>query len=240
MVWPLTAARRTRQIQRAQRSEIERIAHDEEFARRAGSDPAYARVGEWLAPPGRTLELGCGPGRFVALLSSLGHEVVGVDPLEFPDWALLRDRPGVTLESGLVAEALPFEDASFDHVACIGALLYFDDPEQAMREMRRVVRPNGRLVIRTPNSGNLYTRRTGRRLDPSSRRLYSLDELATLVESTGFRVVDRFAYGFWPPVATDAWWYVSVTMIPPGVQRSLSSMLPEERRVNNVVLAVAG
>src|SRR5262249_23009397 len=117
------AQRRARRIQAAQRREIERLLGDEAFARAAGSDPAYARAGEWLRPPGRTLELGCGPGRFVALLATLGHTVVGVDVHEFPDWELLRPLSGVTLQSGVKAEELPFDDASFDHVSCIGALL---------------------------------------------------------------------------------------------------------------------
>jgi ubiquinone/menaquinone biosynthesis C-methylase UbiE len=152
---------------------------------------------------------------------------------------LLRELPGVTLQSGVRAEVLPFEDASFDHVCCIGAMLYFEDPDKALREMLRVVRPGGRVAVRTVNSGNLYTRRTGRRLDPDSHQLYTLPELSELVERHGFDVVERFAYGFWPPVATNLWWYLVTTTIPQPVQRGLSSLLPESRRVNNVVLAKA-
>jgi ubiquinone/menaquinone biosynthesis C-methylase UbiE len=233
------AQRRILRIQAAQRGEIERLGHDRRFAEAAASDPAYGLVGDWLRPPGRTLELGCGPGRFVALLATLGHEVVGVDPLEFDDWRLLRGLPGVTLYSGVRAEELPFDTASFDHVACMGALLYFEDADSALREMRRVLRPYGRLAVRTVNSGNLYTRFTGRLLDPASRRLYSRTELAEIVEDRGFQVVQSFGYGFWPPIATDLWWYLLTTRIPPSVQRALSRLLPENSRVNNVVLATA-
>ena len=235
----MSRAGRTLRIQQAQRREIERLATDEAFARRAAGDPHYASVGEWLRPPGRTLELGCGPGRFVALLATLGHEVVGADPFEFPDWEFLRTLPRVSLVSGVHAEELPFEDSSFDHVACLGALLYFEDAGRALREMRRVLRPEGRLVVRSVNSGNLYTRRTGKRLDPASNLLTTLDELAAAVAAAGFTVAGRFSYGFWPPAATELWWYLATTRIPQGVQHRLSLALPEERRVNNVVHASA-
>jgi SAM-dependent methyltransferase len=239
MVTARRQQRRARRIQEAQRREIQQLLEDQEFARAAAANPAYARVGEWLHPPGHTLELGCGPGRFVALLAALGHDVVGVDPYEFPEWELLRHRPNVTLLAGVKAEKLPFEDSSFDHVACIGSLLYFDDPDKALDEIRRVVRSGGRVALRTVNSGNLYTRRTGRRLDPSSRHLYSLEELIALLEGHGFHPTDSFAFGFWPPIASDFWWYLTRTKLPIWVQSGLSRLLPAGRRVNNVVLASA-
>ena len=128
----ISSARRNRQIQDRQRREIERLASDRSFAEERGRLVEYAKIGEWLTPHrGRVLELGCGPGRFVALLASLGFDVVGVDPLAFPDWERLRVLPNVELRDGVAAEALPFEDASFDHVACLGALLYFEDPATA-------------------------------------------------------------------------------------------------------------
>ena len=45
------------------------------------------------------------------------------------------------------AEALALPDASFDVVLCALGLMYVPDPEQALREMRRVLRPGGRLVV---------------------------------------------------------------------------------------------
>lgn len=173
----------------------------------------------------------------MALLASAGHEVVGVDLFEFPDWELLRQLPQVQLESGVSAEALPFDDNSFDHASCISALLYFSEPTTALSEIARVLRPGGRLAVRTVNSGNLYTRRTKRPLDPAARNLYTLAELSALVEGSGFRVVERFGYGFWPPFATDLWWYLQSTAVPQSLQSWLSRLLPEGRRVNNVVLA---
>jgi SAM-dependent methyltransferase len=137
----------------------------------------------------------------------------------------------------VVAENLPFPDHSFDHAVCLGALLYFTDPVRSLREIRRVVRPGGRVVIRTVNRDNPYTRRTGRPLDPASHTLLTLDELTAMVTSVGFRVDDAYAYGFWPSRWPDAWWYVTVVWLPAPVRDWISRRTPPSRRVNNIVMA---
>ncbi|MCS6851302.1 MAG: class I SAM-dependent methyltransferase [Gemmataceae bacterium] len=45
------------------------------------------------------------------------------------------------------AEKLPFRDSMFDHVLSVGAFNYFNDPVQSLREMARVVKPGGRIVV---------------------------------------------------------------------------------------------
>src|SRR6266480_1312689 len=118
-----------------QRDEIERLAKEPDFAAEAGRSEHFSRVADWLRPElgKRVLELGCGPGRYVAMLASLGFDVVAVDPASFDDtWNLIRKHHAVDFRSNVYAEDLPFEDASFDHVACLGALLYFKDPARAL------------------------------------------------------------------------------------------------------------
>lgn len=232
---------RTRQLQAKQRRDLERLLTDRAFAERMARHPAYASVGSWIVRDrgDRVLELGCGPGRFVALLATLGFHVDGVDPHAFPEWELLAGLPYVTLQSGVAAESLPFEDAIFDHVACVGALLYFDDPDAGLREARRVIRTGGRLVVRNVNRSNLFTRRTGRRLDPASKQLYTLEELVAVIERAGFRVESSFAFGFWPPFGPTLYWYLVSVWIPLAVQTLLSTLIPGRYRVNNVVFATA-
>jgi ubiquinone/menaquinone biosynthesis C-methylase UbiE len=231
----------TRQIQSKQRREIERLANDRAYAARMARHPAHASIGDWIVPEAgrRVLELGCGPGRYVAALATLGFEVVGIDPHAFPEWDTLAQLPNVTLKSDVRAESLPFEDATFDHVACLGALLYFDDPDAGLREARRVVRPGGRLVLRTVNRGNLFTRRTGARIDPASRQLYTLDELREVTTRAGFRVESSFTFGFWSPFAPNFYWYLVAVWMPLSVQAVLSALTPARHRLNNVVFATA-
>ena len=228
-----------RQIAASQDKVLRRLVFDRAYAQAMAAHPSNACISDWL--PGGTgetlLELGCGPGKYVALLSTLGYKVTGVDPCEFPTWELLRKEKSALLVKDIKAENLPFPDSSFDHAVCLGALLYFDQPGQALGQARRVLKPGGRFIVRTVNRTNLYTMQTGRKLDPASKNLYTLDELASLIEQCGFEVTRKFSYGFWPPRFTDFWWYLTCVFLPLGVQHKLSSWLKPEHRVNNIVFA---
>ena len=175
------SARQWERIHANQARELDILVSDPESARRLALSASYGRVGAWLRGPGRRqgarTRMRAGP-EFVALLAQLGCRVVGVDPYgaeALPDWARLGRRcRRRRLRGGVRAESLPFEERNtFDHAACMGALLYFDDPVGALNELHRVVKPGGRLVLRTVNRENLFTALTGRRLDPASKNLYS-------------------------------------------------------------------
>ncbi len=218
---------------------LEQLLTDREFAIKSGHHEMHARMLQFLGEGTgeRVLELGCGPGKYVAMLYNAGFEVTGVDPIEFPTWDKLRER-SIDLRSGIHAESLPFDDDSFDAVVCVSALLYFVDPKRAMGEIRRVLRPGGKLVFRNVNADNLYTRRTGKPLDPASRNLYSMAQLQQLLRDSGFEVAHSFAFGFWPPFLPDFWWYVSCVWINNQVQKMLSRLLPEAKRINLILWAI--
>ena len=139
--------------------------------------------------------------------------------------------------ANVYAERLPFADDTFDHVLCAGALLYFSDAVRAMSEIRRTLRPGGHLVLRTVSRGNLYTRFTGKKLDPASHNLYSMAQLQELVHTAGLTVERSFAYGFWPPFAPDWWFYLQTVWLPEAVQIAAGRILPSSMRINNVVFA---
>jgi SAM-dependent methyltransferase len=105
-------------------------------------------VSQSAAPSGSLLDVGCGSGWSSYLLSKIGYQVVGIDlnakSFECPAVSNL------TLVEGSAME-LPFDDASFDVVASHQAIEHMPDPEKAIREMIRVLKPGGIICIVGPN-----------------------------------------------------------------------------------------
>jgi len=106
-----------------------------------------------------------------------------------------------------------------------------------MQELRRVVKPGGRVIIRTVNRHNLYTSRTGAPLDSASQHLFSMSELIELVRGHGFTPLEQYSYGFWPPYCPRLWWYLVCVWLPLRLQHVLSCLMSAERRINHCVLA---
>jgi SAM-dependent methyltransferase len=111
----------------------------------------------------RLLEIGLGYGTLGEALARLGADYHGLDVAAAPV-AMMRTRlagvPGARPEQVTQGSALelPFDDASFDHVVSIGCLHHTGDLFGAVAECRRVLRPNGRLVVM------VYNRRAARRV----------------------------------------------------------------------------
>jgi SAM-dependent methyltransferase len=118
----------------------------------ACSSPPMMRQRAKVVPraAGKVLELGIGLGLNLAFYDpDKVTSVVGVDPaaeLRAAALAAPHDpRLQVEVRDG-TAEALPFEDASFDTVVCTFTLCSVHNPAAALAEARRVLRPGGRLL----------------------------------------------------------------------------------------------
>ncbi len=105
---------------------------------RAVCDAAGVKAGE------RALDVGCGPGaRAHELVARLGADrVAAVDPSAPFAEAARRRLPGVRVEQA-AAEALPFDDGSFDHAVAQLVVNFMTDPPAGVAEMRRVTRAGG-------------------------------------------------------------------------------------------------
>ena len=109
----------------------------------------------------RILDSGCGAGVIMEELLRRGHRVYGIDIS--PD--MLRETAetlkefhldGDALRVGTV-EGLDFPDRSFDLCLCIGVLQYLEDDELALKELARVTKPEGHVIISLPNIARVTT-----------------------------------------------------------------------------------
>jgi ubiquinone/menaquinone biosynthesis C-methylase UbiE len=168
------------------------------------SSPWYQIVLEFLPPVQgrRILEIACGRGGFSRLLASQGASVRGAD-FSASAVAIAKERlldypslAGNVQYTQADAQAMPFEDNSFDIVVSCETIEHVPDPRAAVREMFRVAKPGGTLYLTTPNYLNftgLYLIYAGVRhpdlksSQPLDRR-FLFPQIRRFVASAGWKI----------------------------------------------------
>ena len=114
--------------------------HDAFWAYRAS---LVAFIGQGV---GDALDVGCGEGRVSRVLKDCGYRVTAVDPVE--QLISAAEQAGSADAYKIAAAAdLPFKNCSFDLAVAYNVLMDVDDVPAALKEVRRVLRPSGTLVI---------------------------------------------------------------------------------------------
>jgi ubiquinone/menaquinone biosynthesis C-methylase UbiE len=140
------------------------------------------------------LDVACGTGELERLLLQDHPEqtLVGID---ISEQMLVQARhklgyANVTFRQA-TASRLPFPDQSFDVIVSANAFHYFPEPETALQEMKRVLKPGGKVVILDWCKDFFLCRLCDwvlQRLDSAYQQCYTEAELHTLLETAGFRI----------------------------------------------------
>lgn len=112
----------------------------------------HAKPGQWV------LDVGCGRGFDLASQAATGAILVGCDGSSVMVRRAVQVLRGRGIAPRIVqcsAENLPFVSGKMDIVYCKGAIDHFYDPVRALKEMERVLRPGGRLVVSVANFESL-------------------------------------------------------------------------------------
>jgi SAM-dependent methyltransferase len=138
-------------------------------------------IGELELPrESRILDAGCGSGRNMVELARRGT-VTGVE-LSQTSACLARGRETGRVIEGSVME-MPFEGDSFDLAVCLDVIEHLQDDLGALRELRRVVAPGGRLLVTVPAYQWLWS---GHDVINHHRRRYTRSSLLGVAERAGW------------------------------------------------------
>jgi ubiquinone/menaquinone biosynthesis C-methylase UbiE len=154
--------------------------------------PPPAHVVEFvngLAPADRALDLGIGDGRVATEIKTA--KLVGADVSQVALDRARKRLPDAELTLVEPDEPLPFADNEFDLVTCIETLEHVRDVQLALSEIRRVLRPGGRLALTTPASSRwrVLFRGVEHPFSPHIRA-FSRRSLRTTLEAMGFHVME--------------------------------------------------
>jgi SAM-dependent methyltransferase len=133
---------------------------------------------------GRLIDIGCGTKPYRTMLADAVETHVGVD-----HEACIHDRSDVDLTG--TAYEMPVDDEAFDSALCTAVLEHLEEPERALRECHRVLRPGGTALYSVPFIWHLHE-------EPRDFFRFSKYGLKHLFEKTGFDVIEiEPLSGFW-------------------------------------------
>lgn len=150
-----------------------------------------------IVSPSNLLDLGCGTGWavcYVAKLSEGKGKCVGVDISKGMIEKAKRNAtslPNVEFYE-VSAEDLPFDNDNFDVVICSNSFHHYSQPEKALIEVERVLKPNGRIHILDVTADDFFIRWIDARVKAREKehvKFYSTSEYARLFTRAGLKYI---------------------------------------------------
>ncbi len=147
----------------------------------------------------RVLDIATGSGFLALEFAKSADRVIGADLTRNMLLHAREKQKNSGLENTVFllsdVESLPFTDESFDIVSCRFAFHHFPDPVKALREMKRVCKTHGRIVLIDGVSSedrekSLFHNRIEKLRDPSHVRIYMLSEMEHMLNNIGVTITD--------------------------------------------------
>jgi len=133
---------------------------------------------------GNLIDIGCGTKPYKDMLAPYVTLHIGVDHL-----ASMHEKSNIDQVG--TAYQIPADNASFDSAICTAVLEHLEEPEQALRECYRVLKPGGVAIYSVPFIWHLHE-------EPRDFYRYSNHGLKYLFEKVGFQIIELKALsGFW-------------------------------------------
>ena len=142
----------------------------------------------------KVLDVACGTGAWLQFFHTRGAKIAGIDLSSKAISQCVKNFPDGDFHCG-PAEKLPFPDAHFDLVTCLGSLEHFVDKTGALAEMRRVAKSDAQFLILVPNS-DFLTRKIGlyhgTHQVTAKEDVLSLDEWEKLFHAADLSILARW------------------------------------------------
>jgi SAM-dependent methyltransferase len=140
-------------------------------------------IKRFLPRSGKGLEIGVGTGKFAV---PLGIKV-GIEPAKA--MADIARQRGIEVHEA-VAENLPFQNGTFDFALMVTVLCFLHDPQIAIEEIARVLKPGGSLILGMIDGesflGKIYESKKAKNLFYQDTHFYSVPEVIDMLKRTGF------------------------------------------------------
>jgi SAM-dependent methyltransferase len=145
-----------------------------------------------IRPPATILEAGCGWGTNLAALEAAGYQITGLDVSRKMLDRL--DRPDRRLVEADLTQSLPDRLPTYDCVLALDVIEHIDDDCYALRQLGRLLKPTGRLIVSVPALPELFSE-----FDEvqGHRRRYTAESVRSCVEGAGLLVEDTRWWGQW-------------------------------------------
>lgn len=145
---------------------------------------------------GRVLDIGCGRALLLQYLKSQGWQCYGTELSESLA-SHVQETSGIEVRTGALRD-MGFDEGSFDVVTAYHVLEHISNPKETLTEVRRLMKPEGLLVVGVPNLASVQARMSGGRwfhLDvPRHVVHFTPDTLERMLRQCGFEITSQKSY----------------------------------------------